>query len=81
MATIVDGYESKWVYAGDKYVAIASGHDINNWDEIVANARLIAAAPDLLEALLRVSELYPGGLYPIQTDIIVQAAIAKATGQ
>lgn len=50
MQTIVDGYPSKWIYAGDKYVAVASGQDIEDWEEVMANAHLIAAAPALLEA-------------------------------
>lgn len=28
MSTIVDGVASKWVYAGDQYVAVASGRKI-----------------------------------------------------
>ena len=59
MSTIVDGYESKWIYGGEKatadgltskYVAVASGQDCE-WDEVMANAHLIAAAPELLDAL------------------------------
>jgi hypothetical protein len=52
MATIVDGYESKWIYANKKYVAVASGQDIKDWEEVMANAHLIAAAPELYEALI-----------------------------
>lgn len=51
MATLVDGVESKWIYAGDKCVAIASGMDVEDWEEVMANARLIAKAPALLSAL------------------------------
>lgn len=51
MSTIVDGFDSKWVYAGDKYVAVASGANVSEWDEVMANARLIAAAPEMLDAL------------------------------
>jgi hypothetical protein len=50
MATVVDGVKSKWVYAGDQYVAVASGRIDGGWDEVMANARLIAAAPALLAA-------------------------------
>lgn len=50
MSTIVDGVASKWVYAGDQYVAVASGRIAGGWSEVMANARLIAAAPGLLAA-------------------------------
>ncbi len=53
MATVVDGYDSKWVYAGEKYIAVASGRDVEAWEEVMANARLIAAAPDLLDVCER----------------------------
>lgn len=51
MATIVDGFNSKWVYAGNKYIAVASGQDIRDWDEVMANAHLIAAAPDFYDVV------------------------------
>lgn len=49
MATIVDGYDSKWVYAGHRYIAAASGRDVPSWVEVVANARLIAACPTMYD--------------------------------
>ena len=51
MFTLIEGYSGKYVYGDDKYVAAAVGLDIENPDEIMANARLIAAAPELLEIL------------------------------
>ena len=56
MATIVDGIDSKWIYApNDQYCAVASGRIDGEWDEVMANAQLIAAArtalPDLLSDL------------------------------
>jgi hypothetical protein len=57
MATLVEGYESKWIYAGHaepdyhKYIALASGMEIEDWSEVMANARLISAAPEMLEVL------------------------------
>ena len=55
-------------------------------DEDYANARLIAAAPDLLDALKRVERYLQGnrtGAHFEESDIvgIVQTAIAKAEGQ
>lgn len=45
-------------------------------DEVAANARLIAAAPDLLEALKRARAIIAGGGYRFED---IDAAIAKAT--
>lgn len=54
MATIVDGYESKWIYAGgnNKYLAVASGYEVTDWNEVMANARFIAAAREDIPYLL-----------------------------
>lgn len=45
-----------------------------------ANARLIAAAPDLLAALEAVAEFWAGGDVPPELDAQMRAALAKATG-
>lgn len=50
MASIVDGVDSKWIYAKDEYVAIASGRVTGTWDTVMVNSHLIAAAPELYEA-------------------------------
>jgi len=51
-------------------------------EQRLANARLIAAAPDLLEALCKLSELYDAmGAPRGPTRIIADAAIAKALGE
>lgn len=52
MATYVDGEPSKWIYAGDTYIAVASGKDVS-WPEVIANATLIAHAPEMLDALMQ----------------------------
>ena len=49
--------------------------------EMQANARLIAAAPDLLAALQAVADYWAGGDVPADIDAAMRAAIAKATGQ
>lgn len=53
--------------------------------ETKANARLIAAAPDMLEALVKVEALLDAIKltdYPVLDELyVVQAAIAKAKGQ
>lgn len=57
MQTIVEGFGSKYIYSkrdnpdDEVAVAIAFGRDIESWDTIMANARLIAVAPELLSAL------------------------------
>ena len=47
MATVVDGFDSKWVYADDKYIIVASGRDCEEWSEVLANANFVRvdAAP------------------------------------
>ena len=52
-----------------------------------SNARLIAAAPEMLEALILAEELYQLGIINASSELIERvastrrAAIAKATGQ
>ena len=51
-------------------------------NEAVANARLIAAAPELLEALHRIVEWVDAGCDPSQKSIeAARAALAKAEGR
>ena len=45
-----------------------------------ANARLIAAAPELLAALEAVADYWAGGDVPEALDTQMRAAIIKATG-
>ena len=49
--------------------------------ETIANARLIAAAPELLAALQAVADYWAGGDVPADIDAAMRAAIAKATGK
>ncbi len=46
-----------------------------------ANARLIAAAPDLLEALVAVNDFISGKPDAVEPFGLVRAAIEKATGE
>ena len=46
-----------------------------------ANTRLIAAAPEMLEALELVVSTYEAGGWPSATIVVAKAAIAKATGK
>jgi hypothetical protein len=46
-------------------------------DEAIANARLIASAPDLLEALIELADVSDDNL---EEKIFARAVIAKATG-
>ncbi len=46
-----------------------------------ANARLIAAAPDLLAALKTVADYWAGGDVPPEIDALMRAAIARATSK
>jgi hypothetical protein len=49
---------------------------------LTANARLIAAAPDLLEACKRIHNYFMGtGGDPLGVDQVVEKAIAKAEGR
>ena len=54
------------------------------FNQAVANARLIAAAPDLLAALRAIESAYDGSMTPLQaisrTMPVVRAAIGKAEG-
>ena len=60
---------------------IARLHNASRDDLREANARLIAAAPDLLAALQAVADYWAGGDVPAEIDAAMRAAIAKATGQ
>ena len=69
------------VWKGDDHIASAWGTDVPG-DEQLANARLIAAAPELLDALKRIVSVASVELTGRRDDVLEQAraAIAKATG-
>ena len=56
MGTFVDGYESKWIYAdtddGTIYLAVSSGKEIEDWNQVMANALFIAHAREDVPAML-----------------------------
>ena len=75
---------------GEKAIAVGAG----SYPDHIANARLIAAAPDLLEALTRMCQVFPtdvdmaeAGWNAREIDDAcnaydaARAAIAKATGE
>lgn len=76
-----NGTPGSWVVDGDYDVTTEDG-TVVSWsaegifepDEIIANANLIAAAPDLLEALMDISR----GCVDMEK---VNAAISKALGE
>ena len=73
-------WERNVVWSGDMVVARVVDDQHANAD---ANARLIAAAPDLLAALIRMDEEFGTQNYTKSADdavIMAQAAIKKATG-
>lgn len=55
--------------------------DVDVWDEVEANAALIAAAPELLEALQEFIECGPNAGHNQDLIVMAQAAITKATQQ
>ena len=77
-----------WHVTGDQHgtmITDNTGEQIALWPqqggtvEQCANARLIAAAPDLLAALEAVAEYWAGGDVPADLDAQILAAIARAT--
>lgn len=92
MASIVEGYESKYIRSQhpDYHltdVAIASGREVSDWETVMANARLIAAAPDLFEALAEAVRMYgsDGGPWNVPSHpgswiAQARAAMDKALG-
>lgn len=70
-----------YVSAGSERIArVVVPATASSIDEYEANARLIAAAPDLLEALEKISKMDVGNPYARGCAEIARAAIAKATG-
>lgn len=71
----------KWIYAGDRYLAMASHDDVAPWSETLANAHLIAAAPALLAACQMIIDDLDGESILIvsgRSVDAVKAAIAAA---
>jgi hypothetical protein len=64
-----------------KLVVAQTLDDGHTEDECEANARLIAAAPGLLELVIRYRNETPLGHQPHMIAHLADAAIAKATGQ
>ena len=66
------------VFAGKNCIAICDT-DNDTQERMEANARLIAAAPELLAALQMVMSLYGDG-FAADAQAYARAAIARATG-
>lgn len=70
----------EWMISGQKPGYLAEVRDCGSGD-VMANASLIAAAPDLLEALQLVVDTTENGGWPSAALVIAKAAIAKAMGE
>ena len=83
---IIDGNGIKTsISAGSKHIAMVNYWHVGGADDVIgeeheANARLIAAAPDLLKALHRIvdAEEIDSPSYQTKSERIARAAIAKA---
>ena len=89
MQTLIEGYGGKYIYSHNsqppKYVAAAIGSEVREWEEVIANAHLIAAAPEMLTVLRQAKEYienlqFPDAGWAHVLDLTV-AAIAKAEGR
>ena len=82
---IADGYTVRHpqIYSDKGPVANATWLGDGRIDELNANARLIAAAPDLLAALRGLRDAFIGTSVEVQADAMraARAAINKAVGQ
>ena len=79
---IADGYTVRHpqIYSDTGPVANATWLGDGRLDELNANARLIAAAPELLEALEALLD-YENGIQKAKAEQMARAAIAKAGGE
>lgn len=79
---IIESRCGKYIYAGEKYIA-ACGFDVDDWQEVMANARLIAAAPELLEACIAAKKLLEPDLVEPGRTVFWRLvdAITKAEGK
>ena len=74
---------SPMIYGADSSQVADFRGDLLDSGEAQANARLIAAAPDLLAALEMIanSDKHKGGTFVLELQTIARAAIAKAKGE
>lgn len=66
---------------GDQVVIVSPAPDTASREEMKANARLIAAAPDLLTALQTMVIGQEMGHFSADAYAVARAAIAKARGE
>lgn len=72
------GLEGFYIGNGEAIATIVYGYI--DHPQNIANARLIAAAPDMLAALQMIADDVRSGSFPTPIQNAVIAAIAKATG-
>ncbi|WP_374257678.1 hypothetical protein [Aquabacterium sp.] len=80
---VAKNLNSAWRAVGARvyFPDMAGGFDLRNFPNAEANARLIAAAPELLEALARyVQQDMAHGMTDNNLYRTARSAIAKATG-
>lgn len=74
-------FEAPYIHADSlKFLAVVSDRHSQDRPELVANARLIAAAPELLAALGNLLSFCEKAHYDCTVLSEARAAIAKATG-
>jgi hypothetical protein len=71
----------EWYIAGPAIVRFSYSATTAETEEAEANARLISAAPDLLDALDLMVTTHDEGGWPSANIVIARAAIARARGE
>ena len=79
LTTVIGGKESSQKNGPPQQMIVQVG-GFAEWKEAAANARLIAEAPELLEALKLIANAENSALDLAYCKGIARAAIAKATG-
>jgi hypothetical protein len=76
MASFIESNPGKWIYAdGNDYIAAAVMDKEKPWDEVMANAHLIAAAPEMLKALEQIQKFLTAGNQGVHEDRVITDAL------